>query len=282
MTAPLCPEVRRRSSRPRSRSRHGRPEHRRGVTAAPPVTATFLSLPSAKYAIQRPSGEKNGLLRVFRARRAGKPATTRAAARRAAASRLRFFAPRRRARCRPARGSPPSPSQDPPSQARRPLPARRSGAWASPAPGPAATAPRARARAPPPANAATAHGTARHQGGATRGVTAAAASSGTPRSAASSTTRASAMSCWRFRGLRSRQRRSSRRTEGGVAAGSSLQFRLAQSSTAASASETVSPSKSRLPSTSRTAPRRRTRCRHVCPRACRAPARATCRRPCRG
>jgi hypothetical protein len=39
----------------------GLPETRVMLTAGPPVTETFLISPWEKYAIQRPSGEKNGV-----------------------------------------------------------------------------------------------------------------------------------------------------------------------------------------------------------------------------
>ena len=82
-----------------------------------------------------------------------------------------------------------------------------------------------KSRAPrpsPPSTApvASAHG---HQRDRRVGFTSAAgdaASSSPPPSTSSSTMRASAMSCRRFFGLRSRQRRSKRRIAGGVASGS--------------------------------------------------------------
>ena len=67
------------------------------VTAAPPVTAIFFSLPLAKNPIHWPSGEKNGLRRR-RSRPAAWPATGRAAGRRAAAHRRPVSARRRRTR----------------------------------------------------------------------------------------------------------------------------------------------------------------------------------------
>jgi hypothetical protein len=95
-------------------------------------------------------------------------------------------------------------------------------------------------------SAASAHGTAPRQKGTLALADAPSSSSGAPRSASSSATRTSAISCWRFFGFRSRHRRSKRLTDGGVAAGSSF-HRGSRVRTAASTSETVSPSKSRRP-----------------------------------
>ena len=78
----------------------------------------------------------------------------------------------------------------------------------------------------------------------------------------------------------SRHRRSRRRTLAGVAAGSIVQSG-SRSRTAASVSETVSPSKACGRSASRTGRSRRPRYRRACPRICRAPARGSYRRRCR-
>ena len=69
---------------------------------------------------------------------------------------------------------------------------------------------------------------------------------GSPRCTSAITSRASAMSCSRFSGSRSRQRRSRRRNSSGVPAGSCAQS-ISPRSTAAMVSESVSPSNGRRP-----------------------------------
>lgn len=99
-----------------------------------------------------------------------------------------------------------------------------------------------------PTSAPPSQGSVRRQSGA--GELAAtivgAASSATPASASSITRRASATSCNRFFGFRSRQRRRRRRIAGGVAGGSAAKS-ISRVSTAASVSGTVSPRKAERP-----------------------------------
>ena len=71
------------------------------------------------------------------------------------------------------------------------------------------------------------------------------------------------------------------RTPAGVAPGARAQS-ISARSTAASVSETVSPSNGCVRSASRRARRRTPRCRRACRPACRAPARGTCTPPSRG